>query len=59
LGPCTSIWDNTTLSYVEIENLIAIKGVKIDGIRGRISDSIIGNGAVITNVKTCFRATSL
>ncbi|MDG6928021.1 MAG: glucose-1-phosphate thymidylyltransferase [Nitrososphaerota archaeon] len=51
IGPYTAIGDGTSLQNVEIENSIVMKEVKIDGIRGRITDSIIGNGATIKNTQ--------
>ncbi|MDG6930556.1 MAG: glucose-1-phosphate thymidylyltransferase [Nitrososphaerota archaeon] len=51
IGPYTAIGDGTSLQNVEIENSIVMKEVKIDGIRGRITDSIIGNGVTIKNTQ--------
>ncbi|ARM76963.1 glucose-1-phosphate thymidylyltransferase [Acidianus manzaensis] len=47
IGPYTSIGDNCVINEVEIENSIIMNNVKIENIRVRISDNIIGNNVEI------------
>jgi glucose-1-phosphate thymidylyltransferase len=49
IGPYTSIGDECTISNVEIENSIVMKGCKLDGNRHRIVDSLIGSYSTILN----------
>jgi len=49
VGPYTSIGDGSVLKDVEIENSIIMKEVRIENVKNRISDSIIGNNVVITH----------
>jgi len=48
IGPYTSIGDGSVLKNVEVENSIIMKEVRIENVKNRISDSIIGNNVVIT-----------
>ena len=48
VGPYTSIGDGSVLKNVEVENSIIMKEVRIENVKNRISDSIIGNNVVIT-----------
>ncbi|ARM74647.1 glucose-1-phosphate thymidylyltransferase [Acidianus manzaensis] len=52
IGPYTSIDDDSSIKNIEIENSIVMKGVRIDGMPYRISDSIIGNEATISSFTT-------
>jgi len=49
IGPYTSIGDGSILKNVEIENSIIMKEVRIENVKNRISDSIIGNNVVIAH----------
>jgi glucose-1-phosphate thymidylyltransferase len=49
VGPYTSIGDDCTLSSVEIENSIVMKGSKIESSNQRIVDSLIGSYSTIRN----------
>ena len=44
-----SIGDGSVLKDVEIENSIIMKEVRIENVKNRISDSIIGNNVIITH----------
>ncbi|MBU1016867.1 glucose-1-phosphate thymidylyltransferase [Patescibacteria group bacterium] len=51
IGPYTSIYHESSVINSEIENSMVLKSAVIEGVEGRIGDSLIGNFATVTRNK--------